>query len=375
MRLKKRLAVLGHACLDITPRIIGQVPRHGKLSIVEPPIWSAGGVVSNTGLAAAKIGIGTTLVCKIGQDLFGDQLRGLYAYKPNVECCIIDSMDPTSFSIVLVPAKGDRSFLHCPGCNDTFTADDVPYALLTGIDHVHFGYLPIMKALYSDDGRDAVIMLSRLKSMGKTISMDMVQVDPRSETAKQDWEKILRKVLPFVDIFTPSFGEMVSIMPCFARYDTGHHGWGMMANKFLEWGCGAVMLKLGTKGLYLRTAKDSVIGDSDDWLEREIISIPFKEETFGSANGSGDVSIAGFLTAMLQGLSPELCLQFANGASSCSVEALDPLSAVRSWDEIWARIGNGWPLLSDATPGYSNRSELAGVFHGSEDPKCGPLKD
>ena len=37
----------------------------------------------------------------------------------------------TSYSIVLAPPGIDRVFLHHPGANDTFCADDVNYALVS----------------------------------------------------------------------------------------------------------------------------------------------------------------------------------------------------------------------------------------------------
>ena len=37
---------------------------------------------------------------------------------------------PSSYSVVLSPENQDRTFLHCPGTNDTFGQSGTPYELL-----------------------------------------------------------------------------------------------------------------------------------------------------------------------------------------------------------------------------------------------------
>ena len=46
----------------------------------------------------------------------------------------------------------DRSFLHCPGANDTFGPEDIDVERLAGVSLFHFGYPPLMRRMYSDGG-------------------------------------------------------------------------------------------------------------------------------------------------------------------------------------------------------------------------------
>ncbi|MBK9207428.1 MAG: hypothetical protein IPL71_03615 [Anaerolineales bacterium] len=58
--------------------------------------------------------------------------------------------------------------------------------------------------------------------------------------------------------------------------------------------------------------------------------------------GSGDATIAGFLSAFLRDMSPAKTLQAALAVGACSVEAADALSGIKPWGETLNRIRAGW---------------------------------
>jgi sugar/nucleoside kinase (ribokinase family) len=126
------VVVAGHVCLDIIPTFSpgsgeGNLFGPGKLSLVGPVVLSTGGAVSNTGLALDRLGVAARLAGKVGDDFFGrtvlDILRG---YSPSLtEGMIVGKDEETSYTIVVSPPGVDRFFLHSPGANDTFSADDV----------------------------------------------------------------------------------------------------------------------------------------------------------------------------------------------------------------------------------------------------------
>ena len=174
--------VAGHLCLDIIPHIVGITPEAfrasfvpGHLVDVGPAALSTGGPVSNTGLALHKLGIPTQLMGKIGDDLFGQAVRQLVAgYDPRLaDGMVVDPQANTSYTVVINPPGVDRIFLHCPGANDTFSADDVRYDLLADAGLFHFGYPPLMKLMYADGGTQLSSVYRRAKATGVTTSLDM----------------------------------------------------------------------------------------------------------------------------------------------------------------------------------------------------------
>ena len=109
-------------------------------------------------------------------------------------------------------------------------------------------------------------------------------------------------------------------------------------------------LKLGDRGCYLRTAGKPALAamgrgrpaDLSAWANRELWSPCFQADVVCTV-GSGDTTIAGFLTALLRGLPPGPAVTAAVAVGACSVEAPDAVTGIRPWDETLRRVAGGWP--------------------------------
>ena len=84
--------------------------------------------------------------------------------------------------------------------------------------------------------------------------------------------------------------------------------------------------------------------DRFTWADRELWAPCFKVDVIGTT-GSGDATIAGFLTALLRDASPATAMTMAVAVGACNVEAADALSGVRSWEDTARRIAQGWTRL------------------------------
>ena len=356
--------VCGHICLDVIPRFeagaarLAQVLVPGKLVNVGPAVTTTGGTVANTGLALHRLGVATRLMGKVGDDLFGHAiLELLRGHDPGLTTgMIVTAGAPTSYTIVVSPPGVDRIFLHCPGANDTFGADDVPYDQLAGARVFHFGYPPLMRRMYVNGGEELETLFRRARQRGVITSLDMARPDPASESGCARWRELLTRVLPHVDLFLPSLDETLFMLDreCFSAVEAGQRGVdGALlrdtADQLLALGAAVVALKLGEEGLYLRTTGDacrlaalrSCVADPTHWADRELLSPCFQVEVVG-ATGSGDCTVAGFLAGLVYGLSPEETMTSAVAVGACNVEAADAISGVRSWAEVQARREAGW---------------------------------
>ncbi len=109
-------------------------------------------------------------------------------------------------------------------------------------------------------------------------------------------------------------------------------------------GVQAALIKLGHRGLYLRTGAAAALataGDVSTWANKELWAPAFRANEVG-ATGSGDSAIAGFLAAFLRGLPADETAIMAAAVGACNVEAADALSGIRSWEETRARVAAGW---------------------------------
>jgi sugar/nucleoside kinase (ribokinase family) len=370
MRAPLDLVVAGHVCLDITPSLPDGLPPDparifvpGRLLKIGAPTISAGGAVSNTGLAALRLGLRTALMGKVGDDDFGGLIRSLFAAAGAAEGLRTAAGDETSYTLVLVPPGLDRMFLHCPGCNDTFTADDVDYDLVARARLFHFGYPPLMRRIYERGGAECAALLGAVRERGLTTSLDMSLPDPASEAGRLDWPAFYRNVLPGVDVFTPSIDEILFTADR-ATYDRLQDAAGggdllphvtgavlhAVSDRLLAWGAAVVLVKCGSEGAYLRTSSDrgrlaaagALFGDrAAEWAGRELFAPCFRVEAVGTV-GSGDCTIAGFLAGLLEGEGPAGALRAAVGTGACCVEQPDATSGVRPLGELRERIDAGW---------------------------------
>ncbi|NQT18499.1 MAG: carbohydrate kinase family protein [Planctomycetes bacterium] len=370
--------VAGHLCFDVYPSFasldgadnaLDKVLIPGKLVEVGPMTVSTGGPVSNTGLALLQLGINTVLMGKVGTDAFGTLVKKGLAERKADEHLIVIEGESTSYTIGIAIPGVDRIFLHHPGSNDTFCADDVNYDIAAQARLFHFGYPPLMKKMYEGGDQLATIM-RRVRELGTITSLDMALPDPNSPAGKVDWEKMLRENLPYVDIFLPSAEETLFMLdrPKFDRIKA--QGGDMLdsltaddidvlAEKLLAYGCKVAVIKCGHRGLYVRAGELCTDCGStvprECWKHRELWEPPFTPDKLVSAAGSGDSAIAGFLAAFLRDLPIEQCLRYATAAGAENVEAMDAVSGVGTWDEITSRIGAGWPKakLEIASAGWS----------------------
>jgi sugar/nucleoside kinase (ribokinase family) len=378
------VVVAGHICLDVIPAIqekkegLSAFITPGKLVDIGPAQTSTGGAVPNTGLALHRLGFQTRLMGKIGDDLFGGEILHALA-KYGVELSgsmIVSPGEHTSYTLVINPPNVDRILLHCTGANDTFIADDLKPEALHGARLFHFGYPPLMKRMYEDGGMELERLLSGVKEQGLTVSLDLAKPDPESPAGLADWRTILRKAIPHVDIFLPSFEEILymlrpelymtlslenqteDLLP-FANASL----LSSLADELLAWGAAVVGFKLGVHGLYLRTSGDPArlrtMGYSmpaadniDGWVDRELLVPCFHVNTVGTT-GAGDCTIAGFLAALLKGLPVEEALLSSVGVGAFNVEKADAVSGIPSWETLRERIAADWPQ-------QKNRLDLSG---------------
>jgi len=392
-----QVVVAGHICLDIIPSLGGlaggldALVAPGKLINVGPAVTATGGAVSNAGLALHRLGVATRLMGKVGDDLCGRAVLDLLSRQGAAlaDGIIVIAGEHTSYTLVFNPPGVDRNFLHCPGANDTFGADDVAYDQLAGARLFHFGYPPAMRRMFTDGGSELESLLCRVKQRGLTVSLDMTQPDPDSDAGRADWPSLLARALPHVDIFMPSLDEILFMLdrPRFEKLH-GRSGageaatpadgplLGEVAGRLLELGANVVALKLGEQGLYLRTAGEGdrlasmgncTPAETRAWCGREMLAPCFEVNVVGTT-GSGDCTIAGFLAGMLNDLPPAGAMTAAVAVGACNVEQADATSGVPNWADVQRRIEAGWARkkLTIKLPGWKWDQDRA-VWIGPND--------
>jgi sugar/nucleoside kinase (ribokinase family) len=331
------------------------------------------------------------LIGKVGDDLFGsDVLSLIRRVDPRLPAgMLVAPGQATSYTLVLSPPGVDRMFLHCPGCNDDFGPADLAPAQLKGARLLHFGYPPLMRRMFEHEGRALARLLALPRKLGLTVSLDMSRPDPQSASGRVDWGKLLRRVLPGVDVFLPSIEDLLFMIDR-PRFDalTRRHGdiqikrdidaaiLARLGDKLLDMGVAVAAIKLGDQGMYLRTTDRAgryrTMGacqpsDPGPWLGREMLCPCLTVKAAGTT-GAGDCTIAGFLAALLRGAGPAEALRAGVAVGACSVERADATSGVPAWPQVQRRLARGWRYRPCRLrlPGWK-RSPGGGIVIGPHD--------
>jgi len=360
-----RAIVAGHICLDLMPDL-GSRPldlQPGALRIAGPMTISPGGSVSNTGIALHRLGVATRLVALVGSDPLGAVLRAALEDEASGfgDGLVVRADESTSYSVLLSSATTDRIVINFPGANDAFSSDDLPEDRLRGAELLHVGYPPLMRRLCEDRGLELERLLRTARGAGLVTSLDMAE--PGDRVGDIEWPALLARVLPQVDVFMPSLGELRAMLGPnrVASANEAHVASSegppdemevrSLAGTALSLGAAVVGVKLGRFGLYLSTASEARVRavaerlpglETGPWSSRELWSSIFEVPVRGTT-GSGDTTIAGFLTALLERRGPVEALDLACATGSLCVERDDAQSGIRSREQAGARARSDAP--------------------------------
>lgn len=367
----KKIIVAGHICLDITPIFpdkkaskLDDILSPGKLVQTGSADVHTGGAVANTGLALKVLGADVSLMGKIGCDAFGDMICGILEKYDADKYMIRSESESTSYSVVLAVPGIDRIFLHNPGANNTFRASDVSPKTLEDAALFHFGYPPLMRTMYENNGEQLVSLMQSVRAAGVATSLDMAAVDPDTEAGKLDWNEVLKRVLPHVDFFVPSVEELCFMLDKerFSQWQLRAGGKDIteildiekdvkpLAEICMSYGVKVLLIKCGAPGMYYKTANtetlrtiSSRVGlDADAWADKEGFEASYVPDCILSGTGAGDTSIAAFLASVINGETPETAMQLATATGACCVTSYDALGGLKPLDQLKEKINAGW---------------------------------
>lgn len=371
--MKKKIIAAGHICLDITPvfpqkqkteRLLADVLTPGRLLHMEEADVHTGGSVANTGLAMKLLGADVSLMGKVGGDAFGNIILEMLRQYGAEKGMIVSEKESTSYSIVLAVPGIDRIFLHHPGTNDSFRTGDIPPKAVEEAALLHFGYPPLMKAMYEKDGEELVELMVWAKACGAATSLDFAAIDPDCAAGSADWMKILERVIPYVDFLLPSAEELCYMIDRerFMEWKKRADGRDVteildiendiepLAKKCMDMGAKTLVIKCGAAGMYYETADAETMRrtgekaglDADGWAKKKGFEKSYVPKRIASGTGAGDTSIAAFLVSMLEGCTLEECMKLAAATGACCVASYDALGGLKPLAALRTMIADGW---------------------------------
>src|SRR3954453_22117000 len=123
-----RVFVAGSINMDVVATA-DRHPQVGETVAGKEVLYFPGGKGANQAVAAAKLGVSTTLIGRLGTDAFGQQLR-TFLTAQGVDLAFVKDTDAHSGTALITIANADNTIVVVPGANALVSADDVSAPIL-----------------------------------------------------------------------------------------------------------------------------------------------------------------------------------------------------------------------------------------------------
>ncbi len=199
------IVAIGEMLIDFTENIL----ENGDITYKQ----NAGGAPANVAVMAAKLGVSSGFIGKVGKDMFGKYLKNvLIENGVDTDGLILDNEHSTTLAFVGKDEDGDRDFVfYRKNSADTqLNYNEVKKKLIDKCRILHFGSL----MLTNEPSRSAALLsVEYAKQNGKIISYDPNWRE-NLWSNKQEAITAMQSVLKMVDIVKVSENELQIITDC-----------------------------------------------------------------------------------------------------------------------------------------------------------------
>ena len=121
---KGNILVIGSSNTDMTIRA-SRLPAPGETILGGEFKMGRGGKGANQAVAAKRLGGNVTFVCKVGNDVFGNESVQAYAAEGMDISHILRSEKPSGTALIMVDDSGENCISVAPGANGDISVEDV----------------------------------------------------------------------------------------------------------------------------------------------------------------------------------------------------------------------------------------------------------
>jgi sugar/nucleoside kinase (ribokinase family) len=251
---------------------------------------------------AARLGLKTAIVGKVGRDVFGEFMTDSLAAKGiDTSALVTDQEIRTGLSVILSEGQ-DRAILTYPGTISDLRFSEIDFSVVRRARHLHLGSFFLLDSLRPDIPR----LCHEAHRVGMTVSLD-TNYDPTGK-----WNGGVHEALRDVDIFLPNAAEAKSI----AGQELVENAVKILADKIP-----LVAVKLGEQGAMAKKGSAPIIS-----MGSQMVDVV-------DTVGAGDSFDAGFVFGFLQGWELREALELAVCCGSLSTRKSGGTEAQPDLDE------------------------------------------
>jgi len=296
---------IGQACIDFFINGIQEDFDIGNMrNTCESFTMEIGGDSTNESRILKRMGVDVSVVHSRGDDAAGAVIKYLFD-KDGVDIskCIV-SPDAKTSIVIIFPMKEKERHVIFPRTFTERASFEVTPKMIEGAKVVSFASLLGHPFREPENVYNAAKLV---KSIGATLCADINLIPNLDINNYVD-------SFPFIDYFFPNNEEALGL----THLDSIEKA----ADFFLGKGIKNVITKTGKDGVYVKNATTE-------------FSLPaFKIDQVIDTTGAGDNFAAGFICAMLDGMSLKECLLFATATSSIAVQIIGASTGVQSKKQV-----------------------------------------
>ena len=299
----KNISILGIFVADLV--FFGEtIPITGETILGEKYDIGPGGKGSNQAVAAAKAGVKTFFISKIGDDQFGTMAKKIYdEVGVDYSKVIISKEHSTGAAGILVNNKGQNAINVVPGAAGTLTADDIDAALNVIIESSIF--LTQLEA-----PKDTVYYALKVAKENNVATI----LNPAPAS------KIDENIFPLIDYFTPNEIEASFYVNFKVESEEDAK---KASQQLLKQGIKNVIITLGDKGAFFANNEKSFHVQAMNLGEKVI-----------DTTGAGDAFNAGFAVALTEDKNIKDSITFANITAGLSTTKIGTAKSMPFRSEI-----------------------------------------
>ena len=305
-----RVFVAGSINMDVVA-MANRHPRIGETVAGNAVSYFPGGKGANQAVAAAKLGAPTTLIGRLGNDAFGDQLKTFLAAQQVDLTFVQETADAHTGTAIITVADADNTIVVVPGANASVTPADVEAPALASDDIAVSQFeipLPAVSAFFK-----------RARATGATTILNPA---PAIEVGAE--------LLDLVDILILNETEL-GVLAKTELHDGDDPARFIQAARSLQTGPGKIIcVTLGKRG-----ALALVDGEPLITAGRAVKAI--------DTTGAGDCFVGAIAAQLADGKSIRDALVYANMAASICVQRMGAAPSMPTAAEVEAAISTSRP--------------------------------
>lgn len=292
--MKSGLLTIGLTTLDVVARPVDALTHTERAILIDGIACTPAGTAGGAAMVAATLGVPTTIVGAVGDDLIGRFVRlGLESVGVDTSLLVTRPGERTSTTLLTVESDGQRSSYHAAGAGGGAPIGDAVTAAACASGFVHYAAV----GGRNTDGGPGADLLKAAKAAGAVVTCDLIS--PRRSAREE-----LARLLPSVDFFMPSAAEAIFL--------SGADDLALAAEFFRDLGAGACIIKNGALGSYVS------MGDERRTVPAHVIQ-PI------DTTSCGDSYCAGFIAALTRRWAPLDACRFATATASLVAQGLGTL--------------------------------------------------